>query len=135
MRSRRGSVTRGVGPAAPHGAWRQPAVFAIKLVHTAIFALVSTCVLYVFVAGVTGRGTRFALPAGLIVLAEMVVYAGNRWRCPLTELAERVGADSGRVTDIFLPRWFADRIPQIYTPPFVVGFFALLWRRSRGRSA
>ena len=36
----------------------------------------------------------------------------NRGHCPLTRLVEDLGADSGRVSDIFLPRWFADRIPQ-----------------------
>jgi MFS superfamily sulfate permease-like transporter len=111
--------------------WRRLAVVAIKLLHTAAFAVISTSILYVFARGVCGRPTRWTRPAVAIVLAEMVVFAGNRWRCPLTGLAESLGAESGRVTDIFLPRWFADRIPELYTPPFIVGLLGLLWHHWR----
>jgi hypothetical protein len=113
--------------------WRGGAAVAVKLVHTAVFALISACVLYVFAAGVRGRPGRWTRPAILVVLAEAAVFGGNRWRCPLTGLAETLGAESGRVTDIFLPRWFGDRIPQFFTPPFVVGVCLLLWRRWRAR--
>jgi hypothetical protein len=64
----------------------------------------------------------------LIVLLEMAIFAGNRFRCPLTGLAEGLGAESGRVTDIFLPLWVADRIPQLFTPPFAVGLAFLIGR-------
>jgi hypothetical protein len=49
--------------------------------------------------------------------------------CPLTGLVESLGAESGRVSDIFLPRWFADRIPQIFGPLLAVGLFGLVVRR------
>lgn len=108
---------------------RRSAIIGIKLVHTAIFAVVSSSVLYVFWAGVRARPARWTGLSITIVLAESAVFAGNRWRCPLTNLAEGLGAEHGRVTDIFLPRWFADRIPQIYTPLFVTGLIGLLWHR------
>jgi hypothetical protein len=108
---------------------RRLAVFAIKSLHTAIFAVVSTSIVYVFVAGVTGCWRRRAGVASAAVMVEIVVFAGNRFRCPLRQVAEDLGAESGQVTDIFLPRWFADRIPYIYTPPFVIGVALLLWRR------
>jgi hypothetical protein len=114
-----------------HALLRRMAIDAIKLVHTAIFAVVSTSVLYVFWAGVRARPTRWTGRAIAIVLAESAVFVGNRWRCPLTILAEELGSDHGRVTDMFLPRWFADRIPQIYTPPFLIGVLGLLWHRWR----
>ncbi len=44
------------------------------------------------------------------------MFAANGFRCPLTELAERYGAERGSVTDIYLPRWFAQNIPAIHTP-------------------
>ncbi len=109
------------------------AIFAIKSIHTAIFAVNSTSVLYVFVTGVRGRSTRWTLPASLIVLAEGAVFFGNHWRCPLTQLTEKLGAAKGQVTDIFLPHWFAQRIPQIYTPLFIIGLASLLWHQWRGR--
>lgn len=104
---------------------RHLAVVAIKLLHNTVFAIVSSSVLHVFSAGVRGRSARYTGGAIVIVLAEMAVFAANRWRCPLTGLAESLGAKHGRVTDIFLPHRFADRIPQLYTPPFVIGVLAL----------
>jgi hypothetical protein len=45
-----------------------------------------------------------------------LVFAGNGFRCPLTALAKRYGAESGSVTDIYLPDRFAHNIPAIHTP-------------------
>ena len=44
-----------------------------------------------------------------MVLIEGFILLANGWRCPLTVYAERLGAPSGSVTDLFLPRWLADR--------------------------
>jgi hypothetical protein len=110
---------------------RRFAIFAIKSLHTAIFAVVSSSIVYVFIAGLTGRYRRRAGVASAVVLVEIMVFAGNRFRCPLRQVAEDLGAESGQVTDIFLPGWFADRIPFIYTPPFAIGVALLLWRRRR----
>jgi hypothetical protein len=123
------------------GAARHAAVIAgIKLIHSVIFLVNSASILHIFWAGVCGRPsrwTRFALAAAL---AESAVFVVNRGRCPLTSLVEDLGAESGRVSDIFLPRWFADRIPHLCAPPLVVGLLALLfnaWRRrgSEGHGA
>ncbi len=38
------------------------------------------------------------------------------FRCPLTQLAERLGAESGSVTDLWLPRWFARNLAAIHVP-------------------
>jgi hypothetical protein len=109
-------------------------IVIIKSLHTIIFWLVSSCVMYVFFNGIRGRSTRLMTPAIFIVLAEGAVFFGNRWRCPLTQLTEKLGASKGQITDIFLPRWFAQRIPQIYTPPFIIGLAGLLWHWWRGRN-
>jgi hypothetical protein len=110
-------------------------IFAIKSIHTAIFAVNSTSVLYVFVTGMRSRSTRWTFPAILIVVTEGVVFFGNHWRCPLTQLTEKLGATKGQVSDIFLPRWFAKRIPQIYTPLFIIGLAGVLWHHWRGHKA
>jgi len=105
-------------------------VLIIKTVHTAWFAAVSTSIMYVFVAGLRNRPGRWTAPALASAFVESAVFIANAGRCPLTELTEELGAESGRVTDIFLPRWFADRIPYIYTPPLVIGTLLLAWHRS-----
>ena len=49
--------------------------------------------------------------AASLVVAESVVFVANRGVCPLTPLAERLGADDGSVSDIFLPQGLARTIP------------------------
>ncbi len=109
---------------------RGPAIAAIKLVHSAIFLLNSAAILHIFVAGVRDRPSRWTGAALAVACTEVAVFVANRGRCPLTDLGEHLGAESGRVSDIFLPRWFADRIPQLCTPPLLIGVLALLWRRA-----
>ena len=72
--------------------------------------------LYVLYAGLRGRTGI----AGGIVAGEALVFAGNGFRCPLTDLAERYGAHSGSVTDIYLPKWFAHNMPAIHAPLLVL---------------
>jgi hypothetical protein len=85
-------------------------IFHIKLVHTLVFWLLSGCVLYVLFSGVADRVTPWTWLAVGAVVVESVVLAVSGWVCPLTLLAERLGARRGSVADIFLPEWFADRI-------------------------
>jgi hypothetical protein len=90
-------------------------------------------VLYVLYAGLRGRTGRRVGIAGGIVAGEVLVFAGNGFRCPLTELAERYGAPSGSVTDIYLPKWFAHNMPAIHTPllALMIYLHARNLRRSR----
>jgi hypothetical protein len=54
--------------------------------------------------------------AAAVIAGESLVFAGNGFRCPLTQLAEHYGAESGAVTDIYLPKWFAHNMPAIHVP-------------------
>ncbi len=111
------------------------AIFVVKLVHSVIFLGVAASVAHVFYAGITNRGSRITVVALALALGESLVFLANRFHCPLRTLAEDLGAESGQVTDIFLPRWFADRIPWIFTPPLVVGVLSLVWHRMRNPTA
>ena len=117
------------------GRARQLALIGVKSIHSAIFAVIATSILYLFVAGLTGRGTRWTGPAARLALAECAVIVLNRGDCPLTNVAEAIGAEDGRVSSIFLPQWLADRVPYLFTPPLAVGLVALAWRRRRSGSA
>src|SRR5204862_460849 len=91
----------GSGPSA-HGS--DAALRVIKAVHTLAWFSIEACMVYVLYAGFTRRSDRRAGTAAGVVAAETLIYAGNGFRCPLTQVAERLGAEDGSVTDIYLPR-------------------------------
>src|ERR1700716_1285644 len=112
---------------------REIAIVAIKAVHSGIFLLNATSVLHIFWIGVLNRRSRWTRVALVAALGESIVFVVNRVRCPLTQLVEAMGAENGRVSDIFLPRWLADRIPQLSGPPLVIGLLALAYHRALAR--
>jgi hypothetical protein len=113
---------------AAHATWRRAAIAAIKLVHSAIFLVNAASILHILWAGLSGRRSRWTGPALAAALTESAVFVLNHGRCPLTGLVEDLGAASGGVSDIFLPRWLADRIPLLFFPPLAAGLLALLLR-------
>lgn len=103
-------------------------IFLIKAVHTAIFWILSACVLYALYSGVAGEITTWTWIAVGLLLVESVVLVASGWVCPLTLLAEREGAVRGSVADLYLPKWFADRIFPICGTLFAVALALILWR-------
>ena len=103
-------------------------IFHVKLVHTLIFWVLSTCVLFSLYGGVADQITPWTWAAVGLVLVESVVLAASGWTCPLTILAERLGAVRGSVSDIFLPKWLADRIFPICGTTYGVALVAILFR-------
>jgi hypothetical protein len=103
-------------------------VFHVKVIHTLIFWLLSACVLYALFSGVTDRITPWTWVAVGLVLLESIVLVANGWTCPLTILTERLGAARGSVTDIFLPKWFADRIFPVCGTTYGVALLLILLR-------
>jgi hypothetical protein len=100
---------------------RRAALFGVKLVHSIAFWIIQTSILYLVYKGVRGESDRRAAAAFAIAAGESAIYAGNGFRCPLTGFAEDLGAESGSVTDIFLPGWLARNIANIYVPMLVLG--------------
>lgn len=103
-------------------------IFRIKLLHTLIFWLLSLCVGYSLFSGLAGRIDVWTWIAAGLLLVESVVLAVSGWTCPLTILAERKGALRGSVTDIFLPKWFADRIFPICGTLYGIALLLIAWR-------
>jgi hypothetical protein len=103
-------------------------VLHVKLVHTAIFVVLSFCVLYVLASGLGGDITPWTWCAMAAIVVEGIVLLLNGGRCPLTDVAERLGADDGSVSDIFLPKWFADRIFPICGTLYLVGCASVVAR-------
>jgi hypothetical protein len=115
---------------------RETNLTLIRRVHTLAWFSIEACMVYLLYAGLAGRTDRRAAVAGAVVAGESLIFAANGCRCPLTRLAERSGAESGSVTDIWLPCWFAHSLPAIHLPLMVLaaGLHGRnLRRRIRGR--
>ena len=95
---------------------RRAMLSAVKLVHTLVWFSIESCMIYVLWAGFTKRTDRRAAIAAGVVATEGLIFAVNGFRCPLTQVAERFGAEQGSVTDIYLPRWVARNLPAIHVP-------------------
>jgi hypothetical protein len=104
----------------PLATWRQAALIAVKTVHTLAFFSIASCLGYLFYSGVRNRSDLRAGIAAAVVTGEALIYAGNGMRCPLTGLAERLGAARGSVSDVCLPRWLASNLAEITTPIFAI---------------
>lgn len=96
------------------------AIEAIKAVHTLIWFAIESCMAYLLYSGFAGRSDRRAGVAAGVVAGESLIFAANGFRCPLTGVAEGLGAERGSVTDIYLPRWFAHNLPAIHVPLIVL---------------
>ncbi|MFY9844948.1 MAG: hypothetical protein WBV41_13315 [Terriglobales bacterium] len=110
---------------------------AIKLLHTAIWALLAASILALPVAGMLRR-FRWAAILTMIVLLECAVLAANGGRCPLSDLAARYTVDRGSNFDICLPNWLANHNKTIFGTLFVVNELIVLWcwlKRARLSSA
>lgn len=103
----------------------------IKVVHTFAFFVFSGCVMLVVYSGAFDRIDAWTWTGICLILAEGVALASCGGKCPLTVLAERQGAIQPGIADIFLPKWFADRIFPICGSAFVVGCALVAWRLVR----
>ena len=96
--------------------WRRPALIGVKAVHSLIYFSIEFCMGYLIYAGLKGREDRRTAIAAGVVMGESIIFLGNRCRCPLTGVAEDLGAARGSVTDIYLPRWLASNIFPLHVP-------------------
>ncbi len=86
--------------------WRRSALVGVKAMHSLLYFAIECCMGYLIYAGLKGLEDRRTAIAAGVVGGESLIFLGNRCRCPLTGLAENLGAASGSVTDIYLPQAF-----------------------------
>jgi hypothetical protein len=106
---------------------------AVKVIHTLAWFSIESCMAYLLYAGSVKRTDRRVAVAAAVVGGESLIFAANGFRCPLTDVAESLGAEDGSVTDIFLPRWFAHSLPAIHVPLILLTVY--LHGRNLRRSA
>ena len=78
----------------------------IKLLHTAIWAVMATSILAMPSLASFGK-FRWTLALTILILGECLVLAVNAGRCPLTDIAARYTNDRACNFDIYLPLWLA----------------------------
>lgn len=100
---------------------------SIKILHTIVWAVFAGAVLALPVAGILGR-FRWVLALTILVMAEVLVLAFNRMRCPLTDVAERYTEDRSDNFDIYLPVWLARHNKLIFGSLFIAGELYAWWR-------
>jgi hypothetical protein len=102
-------------------------IFIIKFVHSLIFILMVACLAYILYCAAGRRYDWSLLIALAAIFTEGVALLLNHWRCPLTSLAERYGAASGAVTDIFLPGWLNRHTFKVSTALVIIELAWLAW--------
>ncbi|MCL2368034.1 MAG: hypothetical protein FWC72_03475 [Oscillospiraceae bacterium] len=100
----------------------------IKLVHTAIWCVFVTAILYVLYAGLFDRVNVLVWVCIGLVLVEGVILWFCGGKCPFTLLGYRYTDDPRVGFDIFLPAWLAKYNKLIFASLFVIGFALVLWR-------
>ena len=75
----------------------------VRAAHTAVYIVMVAAILVLLYSGITGyAGVSLWISLGLLGV-ESAVFAGNGFKCPLTALAVRYGAETGVAFDTFLP--------------------------------
>ena len=102
-------------------------IFVVKFIHSVIFFFMVACLCYVLYCAITRRYDWTLLLALIAIFLEGLALLLNRWRCPLTTLAEKYGAANGAVTDIFLPGWLTRHTFKITTIVVIIEIIWLAW--------
>ena len=108
-------------------------LFLIKLIHTTSFIFFSSCIVYIYYAGITRSYDWILFLAIAAILIEVLVLIINSWQCPLTNLARKHGDEQGRVTDMFFPAWFVPHVFQSGAVLLIIGVAILFVNYLIGR--
>lgn len=108
-------------------------IIAIKLLHTAIWAIFAGSIVALPVVAILRRFHWVVILTGLVLL-ECGVLALNGGRCPLSDLARHFTADPADNFDIYLPNWLARHNKAIFGMLFIAGEMVALCSWLAGRS-
>ena len=82
-------------------------ILLVKSIHITIFYIMVVCLFYILYCAVTRTyNWSLLLAIGAIAINGLSILV-NRFECPLTTLAKKLGDPKGTVTDIVLPTWCA----------------------------
>lgn len=100
----------------------------IKLLHTAIWAVLGSVVFYILWSGISGHISMYSWWAVVIILIEGVVLLRFKGSCPLTGIARRYTNATNDNFDIFLPELLARYNKHIFTTLYLAGLLLMVLR-------
>ena len=103
------------------------ALVGIKLLHTAVWAVLAGCIVALPITALLHR-FDWAIILSAVIVGECGVLAVNKGRCPLTGLAARFSDERTDNFDIYLPNWVARHNKAIFGTLFAVNELFVLWR-------
>lgn len=87
----------------------------LKITHTVIWWIMTISNFVAFYLALMGNyNFWFWLPV-LILSAEIIVIFVNKWKCPLTNIAETLTDERKPNFDIYLPEWLAKYNKEIFS--------------------
>ena len=100
--------------------------------HTAVYLVMVAAILVLLYAGVTGYAGPWLWTGLGLLAAETTVFVGNGFKCPLTALAIRYGAERGYALDTFLPERITRHTFRFFGSLMVLGLMLLALRWAGG---
>lgn len=93
--------------------------------HTAVFMIMSCSVMFILYSGIVGSTGILTWVAVAFVVLEALTFTLNKRKCPLTQLAEKYGAESGAVSSMFLPKLLVPYAINVFTVLGIIGLLLL----------
>jgi hypothetical protein len=103
-------------------------LFGVRLLHTAISAVMASASLLVLYGGITGAGGAWLTTAVGLVVIEGLIFVASGLKCPLTAVAVRYGAGQDGLFDTFIPERFTRHTFRIFGPMILLGLALLAVR-------
>jgi len=100
----------------------------VRTVHTAIYLIMAASTFVVLYSGASGSAGPWLEGALGLLAVEVVVFAGNGLKCPLTALAVKYGARTGHVFDTFLPERVTRYTFRFFGSVLLVGLVLVIAR-------
>lgn len=97
----------------------------IKSIHTFIWIVMSASNFAAFYFASIGRFDAWFWIPCILIVSEILVIVFNKWRCPITPIAEKYTADRKSNFDIYLPEWLAKSNIKIFSVIIVVEILIL----------
>jgi len=100
----------------------------LKVLHTVVFVVMFGAILFLLYCGLANHLSQWTALAFVVISIEVIIYAGNGFKCPLNTLATRLTPAGQPVIDIYLPSWLSSRVVAISTPLLGISCVLLLIR-------